>query len=195
MTGTSAISSPTRVVDGVEVPGLGTWLIDPGHAQVGFLGRHLKFTKVRGRFADVAGTIVVSDDPNDTSVEVTIATASVDTGNSDRDEHLRSPDLFDVERFPTATFRGTAQNWGGRTGQLAGALTIKGTTRPVVFEVEYLGFATDPWGGNRIVFTASTTINREDFGVTWNLVLEAGGLLVSREITLELELEATHQPA
>jgi polyisoprenoid-binding protein YceI len=193
MTDTSAISSPTRMIDGVELPGSGTWLIDPGHAQVGFLGRHLKFTKVRGRFADVDGTIVVGEDPNDTAVDVTIAMTSVDTGNRDRDEHLRSPDLFDVVRFPTATFRGKAQNWRGSTGELAGALTIKGVTKPVVFEVEYLGFVTDPWGGNRIVFTGSTTINREDFGVTWNMVLEAGGLLVSKEITLELELEATRQ--
>lgn len=193
MTDTSAISSPTRTIDGVELPAAGTWRIDPGHAQVGFLGRHLKFTKVRGRFADVEGTIVVGDDPNDTSIEVTIATASVDSGNSQRDDHLRSPDLFDVERFPTATFLGKAKNWRGSTGQLAGALTIKGTTKPVTFEVEYHGFVTDPWGGSRIVFSASAPINREDFGVTWNMVLEAGGLLVSKEITLELELEATYQ--
>ena len=121
---TTINESPTRVVDGVELPVTGTWTIDPGHAQIGFLGRHLKFTKVRGRFSDVSGSVEVADDPGDTTVDVTIGMNSVDTGNDVRDEHLRSADLFDVAHFPIATFRGTAHDWHGSSGSLAGELTI-----------------------------------------------------------------------
>ena len=110
---------PTRVVDGIELPAAGTWRIDPGHAEVGFVGRHLVFTKVRGRFRGVSGAIHVADDPGDTTVEVQIDMSSVESGSDQRDEHLRSADLFDVERFPTATFHGAAQGWTGRAGTLA----------------------------------------------------------------------------
>ena len=187
--------NPTRVVDGIELPAAGAWRIDPGHADVGFVGRHLVFTKVRGRFRDVSGVIHVAEDPNDTTVDVVIDMSSVESGSDQRDEHLRSADLFDVERFPTATFHGAAQGWTGRAGTLAGDLTIKDVTRPLVLEVDYHGFVRDPWGGQRIVFSASATINREDWGVTWNMPLETGGLLVSKEIRIELDLEATHDPA
>jgi polyisoprenoid-binding protein YceI len=183
--------SPTRQVDGIELPAAGAWRIDPGHAEVGFVGRHLVFTKVRGRFRNVSGVIQVAEDPNATTVEVEIDMSSVESGSDQRDDHLRSADLFDVDRYPTATFRGSANGWAGRTGKLVGDLTIKDATRTVAMEVEYHGFVRDPWGGDRIVFSASTTINREDWGVSWNLPLEAGGLLVSKEIRLELELEAT----
>jgi polyisoprenoid-binding protein YceI len=183
--------SPTRDVDAIELPSPGVWRVDPGHAEVGFVGRHLVFTKVRGRFRDISGVIRVAEDPNATTVAVEIDMASVESGSDQRDEHLRSEDLFDVDRHPTATFRGSASDWTGRTGKLAGDLTIKGVTRPVVLDVEYHGFVRDPWGGDRIVFSASTTINREDWGVTWNMPLEAGGLLVSKEIRIELEIEAT----
>lgn len=183
---------PTREIDGIELPAPGTWRIDPGHAEVAFVGRHLVVTKVRGRFRDVSGVIRVAEDPNATTVEVEIAMASVDSGSDQRDEHLRSADLFDVDRHPTATFRGRASGWSGRTGTLAGDLTIKGVTRPVALDVHYRGFVRDPWGGERIVFSASTTIDREDWGVSWNMPIEAGGLLVSKEIRIELELEATY---
>ena len=183
--------TPTRVIDGLELPAAGTWRIDPGHAEVGFVGRHLVFTKVRGRFREVSGVIDVAEDPNDTTVEVEIGMASVDSGSDQRDDHLRSADLFDVERFPLATFRGTARDWSARTGKLAGDLTVKEVTRPVVLDVDYHGFVRDPWGGDRIVFSASATINREDWGVTWNMPLEAGGLLVSRDIDIQLEIEAS----
>lgn len=191
MSSSHSTPTPTRLVQGVELPASGSWKIDPGHAEVGFVGRHLVFTKVRGRFRDVTGVIRVDEDPNDTTVDVVIDMASVESGSEQRDEHLRSADLFDVERFPTATFRGAAQDWNGRTGSLAGELTIKDVTRPVVLDVEYHGFVRDPWGGDRIVFSASTTINREDWGVSWNMPLEAGGLLVSKDIGIHLELEAT----
>ena len=186
-------SPATRVVAGVELPAPGTWTIDPGHAEVAFLGRHLMLTKVRGRFRGVTGSIEVAEHPEDTTVEVTIDMASVDSGDATRDDHLRSGDLFDVGAHPTATFSGRAAGWSGRSGRLEGALTIKGVTRPVVLDVEYLGHARDPWGGERAVFSAAASLNREDYGLTWNMALEAGGILVSKEIRLELEVEAVRQ--
>ncbi len=187
------MSTPTRIVEDLELPAAGEWVIDPGHAEVGFVGRHLKFTKVRGRFRDVTGTVHVGSDPDDTTVEVTIGMASVESGNLMRDDHLRSADLFDVDAHPTATFQGRAQGWSGNHGMLGGELTIKGVSRPVVLNVDYHGFVTDPWGGDRIVFSASGTVDREDWGIAWNMVLDGGGLLVSKRIELELELEAQYQ--
>jgi polyisoprenoid-binding protein YceI len=188
MTNTSAPPS-IRVVDGVELPAIGRWRIDPGHAEVGFVGRHLVFTKVRGRFRGVDGFVEVTNDPNDTLVEVTIKTATVDSGDETRDEHLRSSDLFDVAQFPTATFRGRAHSWAGQHGKLGGDLTIKHVTRSVELDVTYLGSVTDPWGNERAIFSATGAVNREDWGVGWNMVLETGGVLVSKDIQLELELE------
>ena len=190
MTTPAPARSPKRDVDGIELPAAGVWRIDPGHADVSFVGRHLLFTKVRGRFRDVSGVIEVGEDPNATTVEVEIDMSSVQSGSDQRDEHLRSEELFDVDRHPTATFRGAASGWTGRTGKLAGNLTIKGVTKSVALDVEYHGFVRDPWGGDRIVFSASATIDREDWGVTWNMPLDAGGLLVSKEIRIEIELEA-----
>src|SRR5205085_11383916 len=129
----------------------------------------------------------------DSTVEVTIDIASVQSGNRERDEHLRSPDLFDVARHPTATFTGRAADWQGTRGVLAGQLTLHGITRQVTLQAEYLGHTADPWGGHRAVFTAAGTINREDWGLTWNLPLDGGRLLVSREIRIEIELEALLQ--
>jgi len=183
----------TRAVDGVELPAPGRWTIDPGHAEVAFIGRHLVFTKVRGRFRAVEGFVEVAEDPNDSTVEVHIGMASVDSGDATRDDHLRSADLFDSANHPTATFRGKAAGWGGPTGQLVGDLTIKGVTRPVTLAVEYQGFVVDPWGGERAIFSASGAIDREDWGVGWNMVLETGGVLVSKEIRIELELETIRQ--
>lgn len=190
---TTSTSGPVRVLDGVELPAPGPWRIDPGHTEVGFVGRHLVFTKVRGRFRGVEGRIDIGDDPADTTVEVTIDMTSVESGSDARDEHLRSADLFDVANHPTATFRGRADGWQGTTGRLAGELTVKGVTEPIVLDVEYLGFVADPWGGERAVFSASATIERERWGVGWNLVLESGGLLVSKDVRLELELEAVRE--
>jgi polyisoprenoid-binding protein YceI len=183
----------TRLVDGVEVPAAGRWLIDPGHAEVGFVGRHLVLTRVRGRFRGVQGFVDIGADPEDSTVEVSIDMASVDSGDPARDEHLRSADLLDVEQFPVAAFRGRAVRWSGAAGRLAGDLAIKGVTRPVELDVVYLGAVTDPWGGERAVFSASASVNREDWGISWNLPLAGGGLLVSREIQLELELETIRQ--
>lgn len=183
----------TRLVDGIDVPVAGDWAIDPGHAEVAFVGRHLMLTRVRGRFTDVAGVIRIREHPAESSVEVTIGMASVSSGSSDRDDHLRSPDLFDVERHPTATFRSTAVSWSGTRAKVTGDLTIVGVSRPAVLEVDLLGTTTDPWGSVRAAFSAFTEIDREDWGITWNLALAAGGVLVSKRIRIEIELEAVLQ--
>lgn len=183
----------TRTHAGVELPTPGTWAIDPGHADVAFIGRHFMLTKVRGRFTGVSGAVTVADDPNDSSVEVTIDMASVSSGDQTRDDHLRSPDFFDVGAHPTATYRSRAIDWSGSVGTVTGDLTIKGVSRPVTLSVEYVGHALDPWGNERAVFSAHATINREDWGLTWNMALETGGILVSKEIRLEIEAETIRQ--
>jgi polyisoprenoid-binding protein YceI len=124
---------------------------------------------------------------------VTIDMASVDSGDRTRDDHLRSPDFFDVEHYPEATFRSTSLTTSGGRGRLTGDLTIRNATRPVQLDVDYVGQVTDPWGNDRIVFSAAGLINREDWGLTWNMVLEAGGLLVSKEIRLEIDVELIRQ--
>jgi polyisoprenoid-binding protein YceI len=181
------------VVEGVALPAAGTWVIDPGHADVGFVGRHFGLTKVRGRFTGVEGEVTIADAIEESSVEVVIDIASVTSGDQARDDHLRSADLFDVEHHPTGRFRSTGLEVDGTTGTLRGELTLKGTTKPVVLSVEYVGQATDPWGNERVVFSASGRINRYDWGLTWNMPLDAGGLLVSKEIVLNIEVELIRQ--
>ena len=182
-------TTATRIVDGTVLPAPGAWEIDPGHADVGFTGRHFMMTKVRGRFPDVAGTVVVADDMRSSRVDVVIGMASVESGNAARDEHLRSAEMFDVERFPQATFRSVHVEWDGSRGVVHGDLTIRDVTRRVPLTVSYEGSVRDPWGGDRAVFSAQTTVNREDFGITWNMALEAGGVLVSKEVTINIEVE------
>jgi polyisoprenoid-binding protein YceI len=163
---------------------------DPGHTELAFIGRHFMLTKVRGRFTGVSGAIQVAEAPEDSTVDVTIDMASVDSGSEARDEHLRSADLFDVARHPIATFAGRAAGWEGTRGRLAGELTVRGVARPVTLDLEYLGHVADPWGGQRAIFTAAGTVNREDWGLTWNMPLVGGGLLVSAQIRIEIEIEA-----
>ena len=165
------------------------WEIDPGHAEVAFIGRHFMLTKVRGRFTDVTGELRIGATMAETTVDVRIGMASVESGNPARDEHIRSAELFDVEAHPTATFRSTAVEWSGERGTVHGDLTIHGVTRNVPLEVTFEGQVSDPWGGQRAVFSARAKVNREDFGVTWNVALEAGGVLVSKEIQIEIDLE------
>jgi polyisoprenoid-binding protein YceI len=193
MTQTQPAAAATRIVAGTELPAPGRWQIDPGHAEVAFIGRHFLLTKIRGRFTGVTGTITVAEDPGESTAEVTIDMASVTSGSQARDDHLRSADHFDTAHHPTATFTGRAAGWQGTRGLLDGELTIRGTTRPVTLQAEYLGHAADPWGGHRAVFTATGTINREDWGLTWNLPLAGGGLVVSAEIRIEIDLEAVLQ--
>jgi polyisoprenoid-binding protein YceI len=185
--------SATRTLDGIDLPAPGVWEIDPGHADVAFIGRHLMLTKVRGRFINVSGAIAVAEDPTGSRLEVTIDMASVDSGDHARDHHLRSADFFDVENHPVARFRSTAITRTGTSGTITGDLTIKNVTRPVTLEVEYLGHVRDPWGADRAAFSAHTTLNREDWGLTWNMILESGGLVVSKEIRLELEVTAVRK--
>jgi polyisoprenoid-binding protein YceI len=192
---TASRTRATRTLHGSDVPVAGTWTIDPGHAEVGFIGRHLMLTKVRGRFRDVRGAIHLADDPAASTVEVVIGMASVESGAQDRDDHLRSPDFFDVERFPVATFRSTGVTWSGAHARVAGTLTIVGVAREVVLDVELLGVGVDPAGGDRAVFSASTEVNREDWGLTWNMALETGGVLVSKKIRIEIEIETVLQSA
>jgi polyisoprenoid-binding protein YceI len=173
-----------------DLPAAGAWEIDPGHAEVAFVGKHFMLTKVRGRFTDVRGTVHIADYPADSTVAVTIGMASVNSGSDARDEHLRSADLFDVERWPTATYRSTRVTWtGGDRARVDGALTIRGISRSVPLDVQFVGSALDPWGGRRAVFSATGRVNREDFGITWNMALETGGILVSRDVDIEIEVE------
>ena len=186
-------NAATRGLNGVELPVPGRWEIDPGHTDVSFTGRHFMLTKVRGRFTDVRGSVTVAEDPAASLLEVTIGMASVESGSPVRDEHLRSAELFDVARFPEATFRSRTVSWRGSRGSVLGDLTIHGVTRQVSLEVTYEGHVRDPWGADRAIFSASARVNREDFGISWNVALEAGGVLVSKDITIEIEVETILQ--
>ncbi|MGW1835407.1 YceI family protein [Streptomyces sp. BBFR2] len=186
-------TTPTRTLGGVELPAAGVWKVDPGHAEVGFVGRHFMLTKVRGRFTKVDAAVEVGERPEDSKVTAVIDMASVDSGDQARDDHLRSKDFFDVDNHPKATFSSTSVTWNGTSGTLTGELTIKGVTRPVTLAVDYLGYARDPWDNDRTVFSAHGKVNREDWGLTWNMALETGGILVSKEIELALELEAVRE--
>ncbi len=163
----------------------GTWTVDPNHTEVGFVARHLMVTKVRGRFAEVAGTVTVGETLEQSQVEATAEIASVTTGTADRDAHLRSADFFDAENYPQMRFVSTAVT----ADSLTGDLTIKDVTKPVTFELEFDGVAGDPWGGTRAGFTAKTDVNRKDWGLTWNTALEGGGVLVSDKVQIVLEVQ------
>ena len=172
------------------------WAIDRAHSLVEFAVKHMMFTTVRGRFTDVRGTIRCPDeaDPACASVEVEIAAASIDTGDAQRDAHLRGEDFLDVERYPTITFGSTRVE---RTGEdelrVVGDLTVRGVTRPVTLATTYNGRGTNPWGKEVVGFTAEATINRKDFGLTWNVALEAGGLLVGDKLNVLIEVQAVKQ--
>lgn len=180
----------TRTADGKLVPASGTWQIDPAHTSVEFVARHLMVTKVRGRFSDVSGTIEVADNPLDSAVSVTTQIASVTTGAADRDGHVVSPDFFDVDNHPEMTFVSTGVRSNGDAWTLDGDLTIKGVTKPVAFDFDFVGVIGDPYGNSKAAFAASAEIMREDWGLTWNVSLEAGGVLVSKKIAIEIEIQA-----
>jgi polyisoprenoid-binding protein YceI len=186
-------SAVTRIIDGQEVPAAGTWQIDPGHAEVGFVGRHFMLTKVRGRFTGIEGSVVIAENPNDSKVIVKINMESVNSGDDARDNHLRSADFFDVATHTSATFESDSVTWNGQSGSMTGNLTIKGTSRPVTLHISYVGYARDPWDNDRAVFSAHGRVNREDWNLTWNMPLANGGLLVSKEIDLEIEVETILQ--
>jgi polyisoprenoid-binding protein YceI len=171
----------------------GTYTIDPSHSRVGFVARHAMVTKVRGGFNDFAGTFTLdAEQPSNSTAELTIEAASIDTRNADRDAHLKSNDFFAMDEHPQVTFRSTAVEQVSDTDyRVTGDLTLRGVTKPVTIDLEYTGAAVDPWGNTRVGFEGSTKVNRKDWGLNWNTALEAGGVLVSEKVTLEFEISAT----
>jgi polyisoprenoid-binding protein YceI len=171
------------------------WEIDSGHSGIHFSVRHLVVAKVRGQFTRWSGTVQAPEgDLSRGTVEVVIDASSIQTGVSDRDAHLRSADFFDVEQHPEIRFRSTRVEPASRGAlRLWGELTIRGVTREVALEVEYAGRAQDPWGNERAGYSARTSIDRSDYGLTWNQVLETGGVMVGDRIEIEIEVEAVKQ--
>ena len=171
-----------------------TWTIDPTHTLVEFSTKHMMITTVKGRFNDVKGTIVTDvANPAGSSAEVTLATASLTTGTDARDEHLRSADFFDVEKYPAITFRSTRIDASrlvpGAEFTLVGDLTVRDVTKPVTLDVTFEGAGKDPWGNEKASFSATTKIDRREFGLTWNAALETGGVLVSNDIKISIEAQ------
>ena len=174
----------------------GDYILDPAHTRIGFSARHAMVTKVRGAFTEFEGNAHVdADNPPNSSVRVTIQTASLATGNDQRDGHLRSADFFDVETYPEITFVSTEVKRDGTDWTVAGDLTINEVTKPITVVFEETGAATDPFGNERVGFEGRVTINRSDWGLKWNAALEAGGVLVSEKVTLEFDVSAIRQPA
>jgi polyisoprenoid-binding protein YceI len=188
----------STVQEQVSGTGTTTWQIDPNHTLVEFSAKHLMITTVKGRFGKVSGSILVDEqNPDRSTVEAEIDAASLDTRTEQRDQHLRSPDFLDVEKYPTITFRsrrirGTSKQPGDEF-QVTGDLPIHGTTREVTLNAVYEGEGKDPWGGERVSFSATTKIDRPDFGLTWNQALETGGLLVGNDIKISIEVQAVRQ--
>lgn len=184
----------TRTVDGTELPVPGTYAIDSSHTHVGFSVRHMMVSRTKGRFGAVSGTVTVAENPTDSAVEVEIQVASIDTRDEKRDGHLRSADFFDADNHPTVTYRstGVTANDDG-TWHVDGELTVREVTRSVPLEVTFEGAAQSPWGTASIGFTTATELDREDFGLTWNQSLETGGVLVGKQVKLEIEAEAVRQ--
>jgi polyisoprenoid-binding protein YceI len=195
MTTTTTTTSPgatlTRDYQGAVVPATGVYDLDQAHTTVEFIARHLMITKVRGRFASFSGSVSVAEVPEESSVEVTIDASSVNTSQDQRDAHLRSPDFFDVETYPTLAFKSTSVELDGDSWKVTGNLTVRDVTRPVVLDVEFDGANTTPWGSQAVAFSASTEIDREDWGLTYNQALETGGVVVGKKIRIELNVEAT----
>jgi polyisoprenoid-binding protein YceI len=180
------------------MPDTYTGQLDPVHSSVEFSVKHMMMTTVRGRFKKVSATVTVNEGrPERSSVYVEIDTASVDTGAPDRDAHLRSPDFFDAERFPKITFRskrieGVPRSEGDHF-RISGDLTIRDTTMQTVLDVEFEGRGTDPWGNERAGFSATTEIDRRDWGLRWNQAIETGGILVANKVRIEAEVQVVRQ--
>ena len=175
----------------------GTYAVDPSHSRIGFVARHAMVTKVRGSFNEFEGTgYFDAENPANSSLQLTIQAASIDTRNADRDGHLKSNDFFDMETYPTITFVSTAVEAVNDTNyRVTGDLTIKDITKPVTIDFEYTGTAVDPYNNTRIGLEGTTTINRKDWGVSWNAALEAGGVLVGEKVVLEFEVSAIRTDA
>jgi polyisoprenoid-binding protein YceI len=183
-----------RTVDGLELPTPATFSVDPVHSHVGFSVRHMMIAKVRGRFTQFTGTLEVAEDPLQSQLSVDVELASVDTRDEDRDGHLRSADFFDVENHPTMSFRSTGlERASDGQFRVNGDLTVHGVTRPLTLDVSFDGVGQDPWGNQRLGFSASGELNREDFGLTWNQVLDTGGVMLGKQVRLEIETEFVRQ--
>jgi len=185
--------SSTQSTTAIPAYVAGTWSIDPVHSEVGFAVRHMMVSKVRGKFTRFDGQFVTGADPLDSSVTATIELSSIDTGNPDRDNHIRSADFFEVDAHQVMTYRSTGVRQHGDGFLLDGELTLKRVTRPVSLDLELGGFGPDPFGGVRAGFTATGEIKRSDFGVDFNAVMETGGVVVGDKVTLVLEIEGVRQ--
>ena len=182
----------TTSTEAGAIPGYvaGTWEIDPVHSEVGFIARHMMVSKVRGRFTQFSGEFVTAENPLQSSVTATIELTSIQTGNEQRDQHIRSADFFEVDKYQTMTYRSTGLRPEGDHYVLDGELTLRDVTKQVPLKLELNGFGPDPYGGTRAGFTATGELNRSDFGVNFNATLETGGVVVSDKISLQLEIEA-----
>jgi polyisoprenoid-binding protein YceI len=190
MSDQTTASPATRTIDGVEIPVAGIYDIDVAHTSISFSVRHLMVSKTHGRFEGFTGTVTIAEDPKDSQVEVSIDVASVNTSEAKRDEHLRSADFFDVEQFPTMTFTSTGvSDHHGDHFKLTGDLTVHGVTKPVTLDAVLEGVATTPWGTSAAGFSATTEIDREAFGLTYNAVLETGGVMVGKTAKVVIEAE------
>ena len=177
----------------ITLPEQGTWELDSSHTSAGFVGRYLMISKVAGKFTDVAGTFHLEEDPTKSTVNVSIKTDSLTTAHADRDGHLKSPDFLDVSEYPSIDFVSTSVEGSESKYWVTGDLTIKGVTRPVTLDVEYHGLAADPWGNTRAAFSATTEIDRNDWGLSWNVALETGGVLVGPKVKIEIETQGVLQ--
>ena len=190
------ISEIMSAVDTQAGTSVGTWVIDPSHTTVEFAVKHMMITTVKGRFGEVEGKVVGTAEGG-WDADVKISAASIDTAAQQRDDHLRSSDFLDVENHPHLNFRSRGVNGSfGKPGDrftVVGDLTIRGTTRQVEFDTTYEGSGRDPWGGERMSFTATTKIDRRDFGLTWNQALETGGMLVGNEVKINLDVQLVKQ--
>ena len=179
----------------LDIPGYkaGTWVLDPSHSEVTFSVRHMMISKVRGTFGMKSATIVAPENPLEATVEASVDVTSVDTKDEGRDQHLRSAEFFDIENYPTMDFRSTGVRLEDGDFLVDGDLSIRGITKPATFSLDFGGFGTDPWGNYKAGATAKTVMNREDFGLTWNAALETGGVLVGKDVTIELDLQLSLQ--
>jgi polyisoprenoid-binding protein YceI len=190
MTETKETTIQGREHEGVPIPPVGNYELDPVHTVVGFVARHM-LSKVRGQFTEFSGTIEFGESPQDSRVDVEVKTGSITTHMEKRDQHLMSGDFLEIEKHPVLTFKSTAvRPTGGTSFELDGDLTIKDITRPVTLSGEFLGWGPNMEGEPMLAASAKTTIDREDWGITWNMAVEAGGFLVSKKVDLEIEIEA-----
>ncbi|MBW8761885.1 MAG: YceI family protein [Microbacterium sp.] len=179
----------------IDIPGYraGTWTLDPAHSEVTFSVRHMMISKVRGTFGVKSATLVAPENPLEATVTASVDVTSIDTKDENRDTHLRSADFFDTEEYPTMEFVSTGTRVEGGDFLVDGDLSIRGITKPVTFEFEFGGFGRDPYGNYKAGASATTVINREDFGLTWNAALETGGVLVGKDVTITLDLQGSLQ--